>query len=310
MGKEYPMSMLDFEQWFRSEEACRQYVAQLRWPGGFRCPRCGHDKAWMTTRGLMDCRRCGADTSAITGTIFQDSKLPLRVWFRAMWWVTSQKNGVSALGLQRVLGLGSYRTAWVCLHKLRRAMVRPGRELLSGRVEVDEVIIGGVRKGGGRRSLVGKSLVAVAAEDRGKRAGRIRLLKIPDASEKSLTSFIRRSISPGSVVITDGWRGYTGLNGYDHRPTELSGKGREASRAVLPHVHRVASLLKRWLLGTHQGRVSTEHLDYYLDEFTFRFNRRSSASRGMLFYRLMQQAVAVETVPVKRLVSHHAMGTT
>ena len=303
------MSMLDFEQWFRSEEACREYTACLRWPGGFRCPRCGHDKAWKTTRGLWDCRRCGADTSVTKGTIFQDSKLPLRVWFRAMWWMTSQKNGVSALGLQRVLGLGSYRTAWACLHKLRRAMVRPGRELLSGQVEVDEVIIGGRQKGRGGRSLVGKSLVAVAAEVRGDGVGRIRLQKIPDASEKSLAGFIRRSIAPGSVVITDGWRGYAGLEGFDHRPTGLSGHGKEASTAVLPRVHRVASLLKRWLLGTHQGRISGKQLDFYLDEFTFRFNRRLSASRGMLFYRLMQQAVAVETVPMKRLSSHPA-GTT
>jgi len=304
MEKEYPMSMLDFEQWFRSEEACREYVARLRWPSGFRCPRCGHDKAWRTTRRLWDCRRCGADTSVITGTIFQDSKMPLRVWFRAMWWVTSQKTGVSALGLQRVLGLGSYRTAWVCLHKLRRAMVRPGRELLSGRVEVDEIIIGGRQKGRGGRSLVGKSLVAVAAEVRGEGVGRIRLHKIPDASEKSLTGFIRRTISPGSTVITDGWPGYTGLDGFVHLPAALSGRGQEAPSSVMPHVHRVASLLKRWLMGTHQGRVSSEQLDFYLDEFVFRFNRRLSASRGMLFYRLMQQAVAIETVPVRRLISH------
>lgn len=295
------MSLLDFEQWFRSEEACRDYVARLRWPNGFRCPHCGHDKAWKTSRGLWDCRQCGADSSVTRGTIFQDSKMPLRVWFRAMWCVTSQKSGVSALGLQRVLGLGSYRTAWACLHKLRRAMVRPGRELLNGRVEVDEVIVGGRQKGRGGRSLVGKSLVVIAAEVRGDGVGRIRLKKIPDASEKSLTAFIRQSIAPGSVVVTDGWRGYAGLEGFDHRPTELSGHGKEASTAVLPRVHRVASLLKRWLIGTHQGRVSGKQLDSYLDEFTFRFNRRLSASRGMLFYRLVQQAVAVETVTMKRL---------
>lgn len=305
------MSMLEFERWFRNEEACREYAARLRWPDGFRCPRCGHDQAWRTARGLWDCRKCGTDTSVTTGTIFQDSKLPLMVWFRAMWWVTSQKNGVSALGLQRVLDLGSYETAWACLHKLRRAMVRPGRELLSGRVEVDEVIVGGRRKGRSGRNLVGKSLVAVAAEARGGRAGRIRLQKIPEASEKALTGFIRRMIAPGSVLLTDGWRGYTGLEslGYTHRPTALSGMGKEAPSAVLPHVHRVASLLQRWLLGTHQGRVSGKQLDAYLDEFTFRFNRRFSASRGMLFYRLMQQAVAVETVSFKRLNSHAMVGT-
>lgn len=303
------MSMLDFEQWFRSEDACREYVARLRWPEGFRCPCCGHDQAWKTSRGLWDCRRCGADTSVTKGTIFQGSKLPLRVWVRAMWWVTSQKNGVSALGLQRVLGLGSYETAWACLHKLRRAMVRPGREMLSGRVEVDEVLIGGRQKGRGGRSLVGKSLVVIAVEAKDDGSpGRIRLQKIPDGSAKALTDFIRRNIAPGSVLLTDGWRGYVKLDGFDHHPTDLAGHGKEALAAVLPHVHRVAALLKRWLLGTHQGRVSSGHLDYYLDEFAFRFNRRRSASRGMLFYRLMQQAVAVEMVPSKRL-KLHAIGT-
>ena len=241
--------------------------------------------------------------SVTAGTIFHQSHLPLRVWFRAIWWVTNQKSGVSAVGLQRVLGLGSYKTAWACLHKLRRAMVRPGREPLAGEVEVDEVFIGGVEKGGGKRHVGTKALVAIAAEVRGSGIGRIRMQQIADASAQSLEGFVREALAPGSVVVTDGWTAYPGLEqrGYVHRPRVIRTSGQPAS-TLLPRVHRVAALLKRWLLGIHQGRVSKEHLGDYLDEFTFRFNRRLSRYRGKLFYRLLQQAVAIEPVPYKRLV--------
>ena len=250
------------------------------------------------------CGRCGHQTSVTAGTIFHRSHLPLRAWFRAMWWVTNQKHGVSALGLQRLLGLGSYETAWACLQKLRRAMVRPGRDRLSGDVEVDETYVGGVRAGGGRRSLGNKALVAVAAQVDGKGIGRIRLRRIPDASSRSLQAFITDTIEPGSRVITDGWEGYAGLAAlrYKHRAKVIRGSGKTAS-TLLPRVHRAASLLKRWLLGTHQGGVSREQLDYYLDEFTFRFNRRTSQYRGKLFYRLVQQAVVVQPAPFAKLVA-------
>jgi len=242
----------------------------------------------------------------MAGTIFQDSHLPLRLWFRAMWYVTNQKSGVSALGLQRALGLGSYETAWRCLQKLRRAMVRPGREPLTKDVEVDELYVGGVeptRRGGRQRSQI-KALVAVAAEVRDRGMGRIRLQRIPDASGESLVGFVRAVVSPGAIVRTDGWTAYPGLTraGYTHRPRVISGSGHTAS-TLLPRVHRVAALLKRWLLGTHQGRVSHTHLDDYLNEFTFRFNRRLSRHRGKLFYRLLQQAVAIQPVPHTRLVA-------
>lgn len=220
--------------------------------------------------------------------------MPLRVWFRAVWLVTSQKSGASALGLQRVLGLGSYKTAWTWLHKLRRAMVRPGRDRLQGKVEVDEAFVGGLSAGTGRDGI-GKALVAIAAEEDGAGVGRIRLARITDASTPSLHGFIERAIAPGSTVHTDGWAPYQGLEklGYFHIITRLKGRGKEAAVESLPRVHRVASLLKRWLLGTHQGAVGPMHLDYYLDEFTFRFNRRRSASRGKLFFRLLEQAVQV-----------------
>lgn len=256
----------------------------------------------MTRQGLLKCSRCGYKASVTAGTIFHRSHLSLRTWFRAMWWVTNQKQGISALGLQRLLGLGSYETAWACLQKLRRAMVRPGRDRLGGRVEVDETYVGGVEAGGGRRHLGNKALVAVAAQVDGEGIGRIRLGRIPDASSQSLNAFVKEVIEPGAAVITDGWEGYEGLEdlGYRHTPKVISGSGKTAS-AIFPRVHRVASLLKRWLLGTHQGGVSRDHLDVYLDEFTFRFNRRTSRHRGKLFYRLVEQAAAVAPTPYTRL---------
>jgi transposase-like protein len=224
------------------------------------------------------------------------------MWFRAMWYVTSQKNGGSALGMQRVLGLGSYQTAWAWLHKLRRAMVRPGRDRLKGWVEVDETYLGGLEEGVTGRQSGRKALIVVAAQADGKGIGRIRLRPIEDASAATLHPFIRDCIEQGSTVHTDGWQGYKGLDqlGYDHEVTVL--RGRKDASKLLPRVHLVVSLLKRWLVGTHQGAVSQAHLAYYLDEFTFRFNRRRSQSRGKLFFRLVEQAVATDPTTYSSLV--------
>jgi len=301
--EDYPRTLAEFEERFTTDAAGRAYLATLRWPSGFQCPRCTIGTGgWMTKRGLRMCAQCGHQASVTAGTMFHRSHLLLRAWLQAMWWVTNQKHGVSALGLQRLLGLGSYETAWACLQKLRRAMVRPGRERLSGDVEVDETYVGGVQAGGGRRHWGNKALVAVAAQVDGKGIGRIRLRRIPDASPRSLQAFITEAIEPGSRVVTDGWEGYTGLDrtGYVHEVTLRKAGASE----LLPRVHRVVALLKRWLLGTHQGAVSHTHLDYYLDEFTFRFNRRTSRYRGKLFFRLVQQAVAVEPTPYARMVKH------
>jgi len=232
--------------------------------------------------------------------------LPLVIWFRAIWQVTSQKNGMSALGLQRVLGLGSYKTAWAMLHKLRRAMVRPGRERLSGIVEVDETYWGSEEKGVRGRQTFNKALIAVAAEatpGRGKAIGRIRLRHIPDTTRTTLHGFIGQVIEPGSIVVTDGLQAYRNLKGYVH-DRQVQHNQPDDAEYLLPRVHRVASLLKRWMLGTHQGAIAHEHLNDYLDEFTFRFNRRTSASRGKLFYRLAQQAVQTEPVPFNLLINH------
>lgn len=250
----------------------------------------------------MHCQGCRRDIYPMVGTIFQDSRLPLRLWFRAMWLLTNQKTGMSALGLQRALGLGSYRTAWMCLHKLRRAMVRPGRDALSGEVEVDETLVGGHEKGSRGRHIGKKSLVIIAAEVRGPGTGRIRIQQIPDASKEHVMAFIQEAIVPGSVVIPDGLPVYMNVTklGYVYRPKASKG-GQETASKLMPRIHHAASLLKRWLLGIHHGSFSKRQLSYYLDEFAFRFNRRRSVDRGQLFYRLVQQAVAIEATPLAEI---------
>ena len=314
--EDYPRTLAELEAWFATDVACRKYLAQLRWPDGFACPRCSGSEAWATARGLLVCTACGYHASVTAGTLFQDTHKPLTTWFRMIWLVTSQKTGASALNLQRVLGLGSYRTAWAWLHKLRRAMVRPGRERLSGRVEVDESYVGGPEEGAHGRGTAKKAIVAIAAaegqaplearpaltgvEEDGDGTGRIRMRRIANASAKELHAFVEDMVEPGSLVHTDGWEGYSGLRrkGYKHKAAPVN--DRKAFK-VLPRVHKAASLLKRWLMGTHQGAVSREHLDCYLDEFTFRFNRRTSRYRGKLFYRLLQNAVAIDPAPFETL---------
>ena len=305
--EDYPRNRSEFEARLSTEAACREYLVKLRWPDGFWCPRCGGRKSWPVRGVLLQCAGCGHQSSVTAGTIFQDTRKPLTLWFRAMWAVTSQKNGASAIGIQRELGLGSYDTAWTWLHKLRRAMVRPGRDRLAGSLEVDETFWGSEEEGMRGRQTESKVLVVIAAQEDGKGIGRIRMRRIPDASAQSLMPFVEDAIEPGSLVHTDGWSGYDPLEGkgYRHRITLVKGR-KESASDLLPRVHLVASLLKRWLLGTHQGAVSREHLDYYLDEFTFRFNRRNSRSRGKLFLRLAEQAVAVGPSPYKSMVRCYA----
>ena len=303
MNEDYPKTLLEMERRFATEDACREYLTQLRWGAGFTCPACQGKVGWPDRRHRWTCQRCRRQSTVTAGTIFEGTHLPLQVWFRAVWLITSQKSGASALGLQRVLGLGSYETSWLWLHKLRRAMVRPGRDRLNGTVEVDEAFIGGVSSGTGRDG-VGKALVVIAAEEDGPGIGRIRLARVADGSTSSLHGFIQQAITPGSMVHTDGWAPYQGLEklGYGHIITRLKGRGKEAAVELLPRVHRVASLLKRWLLGTHQGAVGPMHLEDYLNEFTFRFNRRRSASRGKLFFRLLEQAVQVPPTTYENVV--------
>jgi transposase-like protein len=302
--EEYPRNLMELESKYSNEQECRDYLFCLRWPKGFVCPRCSSE-GFVKLGDLYRCKKCRHQVSVTAGTIFHRSHIPLPVWFRAIWWVASQKNGASALGLKRILGLGSYETAWLMLHKLRRAMVRPGRDKLSGTIEIDETFIGGLEEGLRGRGAVSKALVAIAAQVDEKKIGRIRLKRIDDASAENLETFIRDSVAQGSTILTDGWNGYNGVReaGYKHRTINLTKRNRSAS-ALLPRVHRVASLLKRWLIGTHQGAVSIDHLDYYLDEFTFRFNRRTSQNRGKLFYRLLQQAGQTGHVEYRRIIKN------
>jgi len=309
---DYPRNLQEFDGWFADEAACRSYLFRVRWPEGYQCSRCGSQSPpWITARGYLHCRECGGEMSITAGTVFERTRKTLRVWFQAMWLVTSQKHGASALGLQRGLGLGSYQTAWTWLHKLRHAMVRPGREQLHGSVEIDETYVGGVEKGGKRgRGTENKQIVVIAVEVFSPKGfGRIRMRRIPDVSANSLVPFTCEVVEPGSEILTDGWSSYNSLSehNYTHTKSVLSESG-DPAHVAMPGVHRIAALLKRWLLGIHQGAVSGKHLEYYLDEYTFRFNRRTSRSRGLLFYRLMQQAVATASVPYRQLIDgNHKM---
>lgn len=302
-GKDYPGTWQSLQSWFPDDEACRAYLEQLRWPEGFVCPVCGGRGAWRTAAGLFMCSQCQRKTSVTAGTIFHGTRLPLTTWFAACWFVCSQKNGVSALGLQRVLGFGSYETAWAWLHKLRRAMVRPDRDRLSGLVEVDETLIGGREPAGRRARGLNKAVVSIAVElSEPKGLGRVRLTRLPKVTAENIHGFITESIEPGSTVRTDGWSIYTGISqlGYQHMPINVV-HAEDRAHVLLPGVHRVASLLKRWLAGTLHHGYAHSHLDYYLDEFTFRFNRRTSHKRGLLFYRLLQQAVQTDPHPLNQL---------
>jgi transposase-like protein len=299
-----PRTLGEFEAAFATDEACRDDLARLRWPEGFRGRRCGNMKADAIGATLYPCSACRYQVAVIAGTIFQDTPKPRTMWFRAFWWVAGQKNGASALGLKRILGLGSDQTAWVGLHKRRTARVRPGRDRLGGLVEVDESYVGGEKSGKRGRGAEGKALVAVAVEDKGDQGmGRIRRAVVPDASGKRLSGFVRASVVEGRGVRTDGWSGYNGLAaaGYDHIVER-----RDASVGDRPSklVHLAVSPLKRWLLGTPQGAGSHEHLPYSLDEFVFRFNRRTSTHRGLLFFRLLQNAVVGEPLPYKSIVKN------
>jgi transposase-like protein len=275
MRPKYPRSLQEFRKLFADEDACRLYLAHSRWPDGFRCPRCRHGEALeLPGRLLWRCRQCGYDTSVTAGTVLHRTKVRLTQWFWAAYLVSTQTPGFSALQLQRQLGLRRYETAWAMLQKLRRAMVRPDRDPLKDKVEVDETYIGGPEAGlRGGRHVIDKAIVVGAVEVRGKASGRVRLKVVPDVSGRSLTGFVKANVAPGALVLTDGWQSYDPLSrmGYRHR-ARTQGDPRRAAK-ILPRIHRVFGNLKTWLRGTHHG-VGHAHLQAYLDEYTFRFNRR------------------------------------
>lgn len=302
-GVDYPVTYQDLLAWFPDDESCLNYLARLRWPEGFVCPACGSRDFWRTGKALWMCQNCDRKTSVTAGTIFHRTRTPLSTWFAAIWFVTSQKNGISAQGLQRVLGFRSYETAWAWMHKLRRAMVNPDREQLSGVVEVDETFVGGVTVGRpGASSEKAIVMIAVEKVNGGRKLGRIRLEVTERPGTLALVDFAQRVVEPGSTIRTDGAQMMRRLakKGYTHE--YVTGYDAHDQTQVLPGVHLVASLLKRWLIGTTHYAVAEHQLGYYLDEYTFRFNRRAAKSRGLLFYRLMQQAADTEPQPLKVLL--------
>ena len=308
--QDLPRDLPTFLERFGTDEACRAYLVRARWPEGFRCSGCGHDQAYSHKKRLIEeCAACGKQHSILAGTIFEQTKTGLARWFLAIYLVTSSKGGISAMELQRQMGFGSYGTAWAWLHKIRRAMVVPGRQPLSERVEADETLVGGPRPGRPGRGAAGKTVVAGAVESRrgqahGRRLGRLRLQAVRDASASSLVGFLGRNVLRPAEVATDGWSGYRGLEaeGYAHEPINLAGSWGDAALR-LPAIHLVFGLAKRWLLGTHHGAVSAKHLQAYLDEYVFRFNRRTAKSIAHRFARLIEQAVLTQPTTY-RAISH------
>jgi len=300
----FPRNIMEFLDRFGTDAACLEYLRAVRWPDGCECPSCGTAVDWETARGTLYCRVCDRQTSVTAGTILHNSRTPIRKWFMGVWLLCTQKTGVSARTIQRELKVG-YKTAWLMLQKLRGAMVRADRGSVSKEAEVDETYIGGEESGVSGRQLVGKALVAIAVELDGKKVGRIRLRHVPDASGQSLVGFVADCVEPGARVHTDDWSGYAGVAaaGYVHRVTPILG---DAARALkyFPHVHLVASLLKRWLGATHQGGVQKPHLQGYLDEFAFRFNRRRSRHVGKIFHRLIEQMVVHKAKTYKEITAN------
>ena len=301
---EYPRNQMEFDKIFLSEDNCIQYLIEVKWPAGYKCSKCSSDDYWLLSRRRLKCKRCSSVITITSNTFFDQSNKPLTLWFRAIWWMNAQKNGVSASGLQTILGIGSYKTAWVWLHKLRALMVFPNRDKLSGKVEIDETYVGGSAEGKRGRGSENKSLVVVAVEVLPKGTGRVRTEVILNAEGKHLLKFIRENIEKGTIIITDGWSGYAQLarKGYVH--TKQRQVIATNDEEMLPNVNRVAALLKRWLLGTHQNYTSHDRLQNYLNEFTFRYNRRKSNSRGLLFHRIIEQAMSREPILTKNVLKN------
>lgn len=300
-GQDYPADLAQMRAWFPDDEACLDYLDWLRWPQGFQCPGC-ESRSAIKHAGRYRCRDCRKRVSVTAGTIFDKTRTPLTVWFETVWLMTAGKQGVSAAHLHRVLPISSYQTAWTMLSKLRTAMSSAGSGRLTGRVEVDETFIGGPRPGTVGRGAAGKTLVAGAIEVNKHGWGRARLAVIADASAGSLKAFIQANIEAGSTVVSDGWSAYpAALEGYAHERLNVSASGLPAHHS-LPAVHRLFASVKRLLDGTYQGSGTTEHLPEYLDEFVFRFNRRHSSSRGLVFLRLIQRAILSPPVSYQELV--------
>jgi transposase-like protein len=310
LPNDLPRDLPTFIARFGTDEQCREHLFKARWPEGFRCRACRHDDAYvLARRNIYECAACGQQHSLLTGTIFEQTKTDLAKWFLAIYLVTSSKGGISAMELQRQMGFGSYQTAWSWLHKIRKATVATGRKPLAERVEADETYLGAAKPGRAGRGAVGKAVVAGAVESgrgkaRGRRLGRLRLKAVPDASAASLAGFLGQNLAKPASVVTDGWPAYArlGAAGYTHEPVNLSRSWGDAALR-LPGIHLVFGLAKRWLLGTHHGAVSGKHLQAYLDEYVFRFNRRTARSISHRFARLLEQAVLTPPTTYRAIIA-------
>ena len=301
INEDFPGSEIEFDQRFSSADACYEYLANIRWPEGFVCEKCGHQACWISADHIYICTKCEHQYSLTAGTIMHRTRKPITYWFKAMWWFTTRKSGVNAVNLKELLGFGSYNTAWAWLQKLRRCTIRKSREKLSGRVEVDEFYIGGQKSGKRGRGAEGKTIVYIAVERNLKQnseteeeywqIGRARMQVALDCSSYSLETFINHYVEPGSIVATDKWRSYQSIVNplYNHEVIEpLEQKDPDGG---LHGAHLIVSLVKRLILSTFQGRFDPKYLQNYLDEYVFRFNRRKSKSIGKKFMRIVQQVV-------------------
>lgn len=303
LGIDYPRTKREFDTWFTTEADCEEFLYGLRWPRGFECRRCAvREEPWITSRGYRHCRRCGAETSVTAGTLFEGTTKLLRDLFKAIWLITGRKSGTSALDLKRMLRLGSYQTAWTWHHKIRQAMGDAERDRLSGAVEVQRALLG-TPEGDVDREAKDRVIIAVAAERRARKIGRIRLRRITDASAETLVAFVEDAVTPGSMVITDASPDYSGLDrlGYHRKISNVRSSGASSGK-LLPRVQDVVLQLEKWLRTTHHNGVQQRYMGSYLDEFAFRFNWRAHRSHGLAFYSLMRQAATLKPAPYESIV--------
>lgn len=302
----FPKSILDFQEQFGTDESCWQYLFDSRWPDGFSCPKCAGRKCWyLPSRRLVECAGCGQHVSVTAGTVLHRTRTPLRLWFWAAYLMTTTHTGISAVSLQRQLGLSRYETAWLMLHKFRKARVNAERSKLTREVEVGEFELGGTEPGrkGGRQLDVRAVKAIIAVEVRGAGSGRIRMQTIADTTADTLGGFVKDNVEQGAILHTDGWQSYNHLAtvGYDHRPRSQSKAKRDGdTEPVMSRAHRAISNLKVWQHGTHRW-VSAEHTQAYLDEYVFRYNRRSNPLAA--FQRLLGLGAAHEPVTRQQIIA-------
>jgi hypothetical protein len=299
--EDYPKSEIEFDQRFSNIDACYNYLAQTKWPNGFICEKCGHNACWISSKYIYICTKCEHQYSLTAGTIMHRTRKPITYWFKAMWWFTTRKSGVSAVNLQELLGLGSYNTAWAWLQKLRRCTVRKDRRKLSRRVEIDEFYIGGKKPGKRGRGADGKTIVYIAVErylkqnpetlEKYWQIGRARMQVALDCSSYSLETFINHNVESGSTVATDEWSSYQPILNTRYNHDVIDQSKQKGPERGLYGAHLIVSLVKRLIRGTFQGRFEPKYLQNYLDEYVFRFNRRKSKSIGKKFMRIVQQVV-------------------